>query len=111
MKHIEVRTEKTPLIGAVLAGFLASACCIGPLIVVLLGLGSASAFIALEPYRPLFAVLTLALLAWAGWKYWQGKQQCIVNGCQPKKPLALFALGGVSVLLLVSPSWLAFFIT
>jgi len=111
MKNDETRQENTPLIGAVIAGFLASACCIGPLIVVLLGLGSASAFIALEPYRPLFAALTLALLAWAGWKHWQGKKQCAANGCQPEKPVTLFVLGGLSVLLFVSPSLLPYFIT
>ena len=105
------RTEKMSLTGAVIAGFLASACCIGPLMAVFLGLGSASAFIALEPYRPLFATMTPVLLVWAGWKYWQRKQQCIANACQPKKPLALLMLGGLSVLLLVSPSLLAFFIT
>jgi len=110
MKNDETRKENTPLIGAVIAGFLASACCIGPLIVVLLGLGSASAFIALEPYRPLFSAITLALLVWSAWKHWQGKQQCAANGCQPEKPVTLFALGGLSVLLLVSPSLLAFFI-
>jgi len=110
MKNDETRKENTPLIGAVIAGFLASACCIGPLIVVLLGLGSASAFIALEPYRPLFAAITLALLVWAGWRYWQGKQQCTANGCQLEKPLTLFVLGGLSVLLLISPSLLPFFI-
>ncbi len=52
MNNTVVKKQHTPLIGAIIAGTLASACCIGPLIVVLLGLGSASAFIAMEPYRP-----------------------------------------------------------
>ncbi len=102
--------DKAPLIGAVIAGGLASACCIGPLIVVLLGLGSASVFVAMEPYRPIFAVITLALLAWAGWKYWQGKKQCAASGCPPKKPVLLWILGGLSILLLVSPALLPYFI-
>ncbi len=48
--------------GAVGAAFLASLCCVGPLLFVTLGVGAglASTF---EPLRPLFTVLTLALLA------------------------------------------------
>lgn len=110
MKTTVMKKEKAPLIGAVIAGGLASACCIGPLIVVLLGLGSASAFIALEPYRPIFAAITFAMLAWAGWKYWQGKKQCAESGCPPKKPVLLWILGGLSILLLISPSLIPYLV-
>jgi mercuric ion transport protein len=51
------------LIGAVVTGFLASACCIGPLLLVFLGIGSAGALVALEPYRPYFMIITLLFLA------------------------------------------------
>lgn len=49
-------------LGAVGAAFLASLCCVGPLLFVTLGVGAgvASRF---EPLRPLFTALTLALLA------------------------------------------------
>ena len=48
--------------GAVVAAFLASLCCVGPLVFVSLGVGAglASRF---EPLRPLFTILTLGLLA------------------------------------------------
>jgi len=100
----ESKNERLPMFGAVLAGGLASACCIGPLAVVLLGFGSASAFIAMEPYRPVFAAITLTLLAWAGWRHWQGRKQCAAKGCPPKKPTLLWILGGLSLFLLLSPS-------
>jgi mercuric ion transport protein len=45
--------------GAILSAFLASACCLGPLIFAVLGIGGAG---LLEPYRPYFAGLTLGLL-------------------------------------------------
>jgi len=50
------------LAGAVGTAFLASLCCIGPLLFVALGVGAglASRF---EPLRPVFTVLTLVLLA------------------------------------------------
>ena len=49
-------------LGAVGAAFLAALCCVGPLVFVAFGVGAglASSF---EPLRPLFTMLTLALLA------------------------------------------------
>jgi len=107
----EVKREGRPLVGAIVAGGLASACCIGPLIAVMLGLGSASAFVGLEPYRPLFAAITLGLIGWAGWRHWQGSKVCMAKGCPPKKPVLLWTLGGFAILLLISPSLLPLFIT
>jgi len=110
MNISDVKKERRPLVAAMLAGGLASACCIGPLLVVFLGLGSASAFIAMEPYRPIFALITLALIGWAGWQHWQGRKVCVANGCPPKKPILLCLLGGIAVLLLISPSLLPYLI-
>ncbi len=106
----EATRNNAPLIGAVITGGLASACCIGPLVVVALGLGSASAFIAMEPYRPIFAAITLALIAWAGWQHWQGRKVCLANGCPPRKPILLWVLSGIAILLLISPSLLPYLI-
>ena len=48
-------------LGAILAAFLASLCCVGPLLFITLGVGAgfASQF---EPLRPLFTTLTIVLL-------------------------------------------------
>jgi len=105
-----MKGEKTSIIGAVVAGGLASACCVGPLIVVMLGLGSASLFIKMAPYRPIFAVITISLLAWAGWKRRQGKKQCLASGCAPKKPIMLWMLGVFAVVLLILPELLPYLI-
>jgi len=110
LNNTEAKKENTPLVGAIIAGGLASACCIGPLIVVMLGLGSASAFIAMEPYRPIFAAITLGLIGWAGWRHWQGRKVCMANGCPPKKPVLLWMLGCFAILLLISPSLLPYLI-
>jgi len=110
LNNTETKKERTPLVAAMVAGGLASACCIGPLIVVFLGLGSASAFIAMTPYRPIFAVMTLALIAWAGWQHWQGRKVCIAKGCPPKKPVLLWVLGGIAIFLLISPALLPYLI-
>ncbi len=59
--------------GAILAAITASVCCIAPL--VLLGLGISGAWIgtltALEPYRPLFAVLTVGFLGFAFYRVYR----------------------------------------
>ena len=56
---------KTSLIssGSVLTGALASACCIGPLVLSFLGLGGVAFAAALEPYRPVFIGITFLFLA------------------------------------------------
>lgn len=55
------------LTGAVVAAFLASACCIGPLLLALVGLGGAGLLVKLEPYRPYFTAFTLAALGAGFW--------------------------------------------
>jgi mercuric ion transport protein len=55
------------LVGGVLAGIGASACCVGPLLLLSLGIGGAwiGHLTALEPYRPVFIVLTVLFLGLA----------------------------------------------
>ena len=66
--------------GAVLAAVTASVCCVGPLL--LLGLGVSGAWIgtlmALEPLRPLFSILALAFLGFAFYRAYRtpGAEEC-----------------------------------
>jgi mercuric ion transport protein len=73
-----VMSERTSLVAGVLAAIGASVCCVGPL--VLLGLGISGAWIsnlmALEPYRPIFVGLTLAFLGLAFRKLYLMPQVC-----------------------------------
>ena len=48
--------------GALIAGAAASACCLGPLVLTILGIGGAASALALAPYRPYLLVLTAVLL-------------------------------------------------
>ena len=102
--------QKIPLLGAIFTGGLASACCIGPLVFFILGLGSASVFITLEPLRPFFAVLTLGLLGWAVLQYWKGRKACLNQGRKPVNPMLLILLACIAIVLLMSPSLLAYMI-
>lgn len=51
--------------GGVLGAFLASACCVGPLVLLTLGISGAwiGSLTALEPYKPVFAAIALAFIA------------------------------------------------
>ncbi len=101
---------KTSLFGAVLAGGLASACCLGPFLLMALGVGSASFFTVLTPYRPLFATITIALIAWSVWQHRQRKKACLTGDCAAKNSAWLWIFGSLALLLLISPTLLSYLI-
>ena len=61
-----------------LAAVGASLCCVGPLVLVTLGIGGGwiSSLSQLEPLRPVFIVATLGLLAWAWHKLYRAPEAC-----------------------------------
>lgn len=63
------KTSRLPLIGGALAAVAASLCCIGPLVLVMLGVGGAwvGNLAALEPFRPYFLGAAFIALVFA-WK-------------------------------------------
>ncbi|GAB5500333.1 MAG: mercuric ion transporter MerT [Pseudohongiellaceae bacterium] len=58
------------LSAAILASATASLCCLGPFLMLATGLGGAwmSQIMAVAPYQPLLAVISLTLVAVAGWQ-------------------------------------------
>ena len=71
-------TGSGSMIAAVAAAIGASLCCIGPLVLLALGIGGAwiSYLTALEPYRPIFIGITLLFLALAFRKLYLVPQRC-----------------------------------
>src|SRR5260370_26819088 len=55
------------VVGAVVSGFLASVCCIGLLVLAMLGIGGAGLLARFEVYRPIFTAATLAPLRAGVW--------------------------------------------
>ncbi len=51
--------------GSIMSAFLASLCCIGPVVFSLIGAGSLGFAAAFEPYRPYLLVLTVVFLGTA----------------------------------------------
>ena len=84
-------TGRSTLLAGGLAAILASACCLGPL--VLLTLGASGAWIgnlrALEPYRPIFIALALGALYLSHRRIFRSAAEC-----QPGEICALPAVNG-----------------
>lgn len=106
-------SSKWSLAGAVGAAFAASACCIGPLLVLFLGTGGAlaSGFSSLAKFRPLFVVITILSLGWAYYKLvYKPKKVSCEPGSQCENPatrkghkILFWSIAVLSVILLAFP--------
>ena len=99
------------LLAAILAAIGASVCCVGPLVLLALGIGGAWVvnLTALEPYRPIFIGLTLLFFGLAFRKLYLAPQVCSA-GTVCAEPLTLrrqrivfWVLGVLTLGLLVVP--------
>lgn len=72
------RDGRTALFAGGLAAFLASVCCLGPLVLVTLGVGGAwiANLTALEPYRPLFVGAALVAMFFAYRRIFRPAAEC-----------------------------------
>lgn len=102
------------LIAGVLAALGASACCAGPLILLMLGIGGswASQLVAMEPYSPYLTGLTLLFIGAAFYNVYLRPRACAPgDGCaaEPVKrnQRFVFWLIAVPVILLLTFPWFA----
>lgn len=89
------RAVRTTLVGGALAAIVASVCCLGPLVLVTVGISGAwiSNLTALEPYRPLFIGVALAFMALAFRQIFMKARQ--PENCEPGTLCALPATNRV----------------
>lgn len=75
-----------PIAAGILAALGASTCCVGPLVLVTLGLGGAwvSGLRALEPFYPLFLGAAILFFAIAFWRLYLRAATCAAGACAPK---------------------------
>lgn len=80
---------RVPLVAGFLSALLSVACCVGPLLLVSLGLGGAwaSRMAALDPYRPWFVGLSLLFLGWGIVSVWQKRSGCSKTGISCRAPV------------------------
>jgi mercuric ion transport protein len=94
--------------GGVVGAILASACCIGPLVLVTLGISGAwiGTLTKLEPYKPYVAAITLGILAIGFWQvYFTPKKDCAEDSycANPKSTLITqIALWAATVLVIAA---------
>ena len=100
--------------GAFLAAVGASMCCILPVAVALLGVGSAALGAKLEPFRPYFLVMTLGFLGYAFYQAYKPAEckpgdSCAIPENRRRHRIALWVVTVLAVLLMTFPyyiSWL-----
>jgi mercuric ion transport protein len=74
--------------GAVVSGLLASACCLGPLILAAIGIGGAGLLGRFEAYRPVFTATTFGLLGAGFWLAYRKPKAAEGDDCGCEYPKA-----------------------
>lgn len=105
--------ERGVWVGSVAGAVLASACCLGPLILGTVGVGSLGVAAALAPYRPWFLALTTALLGVGFYLAYRPVRQDVCGpdrSCPPPRNrtpqrMALWAVSALTVALATYPTW------
>jgi mercuric ion transport protein len=102
------------LVAGILAAVGASVCCVGPLVLLALGVSGAwiGSLTALEPYRPFFIGLTLLFLGLAFHHLYFARRACTPgSACANPRTLKhqrlVFWIVAILVLGLISVPWLA----
>lgn len=105
---------KHSLVAGTLAAIGASACCVGPLVLLSLGIGGAwvGRLTALEPYSPVFTVLTIVFLGLAFHKLYLRPHVCLpgeacVDHRVIKRQRLLFWFIAVPLMALLAFPWFA----
>lgn len=110
-KHVTTRPPRWSLGGAVITAVVASACCIGPLLLALVGVGGAwaSGFHSLERFRPMFTLVALGLLVLALFRYYRNftAGDCCATDCDAPRT-SRFRPGGMLLVVLLCAGLLAF---
>jgi len=104
----DVEKDRLLSTGAVLAAVGASLCCILPVAVAVLGVGSAALGAKLEPFRPYFAGATTLLLGFAFYRAYRPVEcapgeACAVPANRRRTRIMLWAVTIVALLFLAFP--------
>lgn len=103
------------MVGGIIAATGAGVCCVGPLLLLLLGISGSwiSNLTAFEPYRPLFIIIVVLLLGFAGCKIYRPIEECeSENACaNPKtrhrrKVIFWLITAAAAIVLVTSNYWI-----
>ena len=104
------RKARITAVGGILGALAASTCCIVPLILFSLGVSGAwiGNLTALEPYKPIFIVITLGFLGYGYWMVYRKPKACAVDDtCARPLPnlLVKSALWASTLLIVIALFW------
>jgi len=115
-QNLETAEKSTSWLGiaAVLAAIGASACCVGPLLLLSLGIGGAwmTTLTSMETIRPFFFIITL-LCIWGGFmKLYLSNNNChqgavCADNSVIRRQRKIFWIGSILILLLLAFPWYA----
>lgn len=80
-----MKNNKKPIKIGLLGGFIAALCCIGPLILILLGVGTASTALTIGKQSPYFLLIGLLFLGFAIWFYYFRRKNGPCDECESPK--------------------------
>jgi mercuric ion transport protein len=112
----EERFARAGMAMSVAAAFGASVCCIGPIVAAMFGITSLAALVKYEPLRPLFAAITVVLLAAAFYMTYRKRsaEACApgsvcetqgVDRVQRINRVALWIAAALALIVLTFPTW------
>jgi mercuric ion transport protein len=114
LKKSTIQSGKGLLIAGILSAIGASICCVGPLVLLALGVSGAwiGSLTALEPYRPIFIGLTLLFLGFAFRRLYLARPACApdsacANPRVVKRQRLAFWIVTALVLGLIAVPWFA----
>jgi len=103
---------KNTLFASIIAGTVASTCCVGPLVLLAMGVSGSwiGTLTAFEPYRPIFIALTLLFLGLAFRKLYLVPPTCAVDAPCAKpsyigRQRTIFWVISIAVLAMMSFPW------
>lgn len=110
-----MKTRSAVLAGSVLSSVLASACCIGPVVFVLLGVSGAAAALRFEPFRPYLLTVTYGLLVGGFYLTYRPAQECATGApCEmpgaSRTAKALLWLSTVAVIVVSAFPWYSIYL-
>lgn len=112
----EQRFAQAGMAASVAAAFGASVCCIGPIVAAMFGMTSLAALVKYEPLRPLFAAMTVGLLAIAFYMTYRKRpaEACApgsvcerqgIDRVQRINRVALWIAAALTLVILTFPTW------
>ena len=108
------KASNLPIIGGLIAAIGAGLCCSGPFVLLLLGISGSwiSNLTLLEPYRPIFILVVLALFGWSGWKLYRPIEDCesgavcAVPQVRYRRQVLFWLAACLALLLITSSYWI-----